>query len=133
MPFETLFALALGTFAWPAAPSASTSPAPRAAAHATASAVDLSGHWEADVTGDGRTFTFLFDFVTKGDTLTGTVGISSREDIFPITEGRIKGNTISFKAFGIWTGTLAGSDLKLTRGLDYGRKQQMTAHRKPTS
>ena len=104
-------------------------PAPRARTNAAPAALDLTGHWEAPVSGDGRTFTFLFDFATKGDVLTGTVGISSRDDIFPITDGKIKGNTISFKAFGIWTGELAGKDLKLTRGLDYGKKQTMVAHR----
>ena len=101
---------------------------PRATSTA-APALDITGHWEAPVSGDGRTFIFLFDLVAKGDALTGTVGISTRDDSFPITNGRIKGNTISFKAFGDWTGELDGKDLKLTRGLDYGKKQKMVAHR----
>jgi hypothetical protein len=41
----------------------------------------------------------------------------------------IKGNEISFSAFGLWTGKLAGKELSLTRELDYGKKQTMTARR----
>jgi len=99
-------------------------PSPR-----TTAAPDFTGHWEAPVTGDGRTFTFLFDFVTKGDALTGTVELSSQDRTFTITDGKIDGNKISFKGFGLWTGELVGKDLKLTRGLDYGKKQNMVARR----
>jgi hypothetical protein len=98
-------------------------------ARSTAGALD--GHWEAEITGDGgRTFTFSFDFQAHHDTLTGTVELSTRDDAQPITSGRIKGKNISFRGFGIWTGILAGSSLELTRELDYGKKQHMTAHRK---
>jgi len=137
MPLQILLALACAAALWRGTSEKPPQPLDRvrSPAHAAVAAIDLTGHWEADVTGDGRTFTFLFDFVTngRGDVLTGTVGLSTRDETFPITEGRIKGNAISFKSFGIWTGTLVGPDLKLTRELDYGRKQQMTAHRKPRS
>jgi len=92
---------------------------------------DITGHWEADVTGDGRSFTFLFDFATAGDTLTGTVELSTQDRSFSITHGKVSGNNVSFIAFGVWTGTLVGDELHLTRGLDYGREQKMTARRKP--
>jgi hypothetical protein len=90
----------------------------------------LTGHWEADMTGDGKVFTFSFDFKTNGDAITGTVELSTMDRTFPITEGKIKGNDISFKAFGSWTGTINGNELNLTREIDNGRKQTMKAHRK---
>lgn len=92
-------------------------------------AQQLQGRWVADVKGDGRTFSFIFNFKTSGSALTGTVELSTRDDQFPIKNGKIEGNNISFIAFGNWTGTLEGNELKLTRGLDYGKKQQMIAHR----
>jgi len=92
-------------------------------------AQQLQGRWVAEVKGDGRTFSFIFNFKTSGSTLTGTVELSTRDDEFPIKNGKIEGNNVSFMAFGDWTGTLEGNELKLTRGLDYGKKQQMIAHR----
>jgi hypothetical protein len=89
----------------------------------------LSGHWEADMTGDGKVFTFDFDFKAKGNSLGGTVELSTLDRTFPIQKGTIHGNTISFEALGLWTGELNGQELKLTRELDYGKKQHMTAHR----
>lgn len=109
-------------------------PLPSAAVHvapAPVTVADLTGHWEADVTGDGKTFTFLFDFIQKGDSLTGTLGISTQDRTFPITQGKVRGNDLSFIGFGKWSGTLSGTDLRLTRELDYGRKQEMKAHRTP--
>ena len=97
--------------------------------YAAPGAQQLQGRWVADVKGDGRTFSFIFNFKTTGGTLTGTVELSTRDDEFPIKNGKIEGNNVSFMAFGDWTGTLEGNELKLTRGLDYGKKQQMIAHR----
>jgi hypothetical protein len=101
-----------------------------ASARGTAAATDLTGHWEAPVMGDGLTFTFMFDFVAKGDTLTGTVELSTQDRTFPITDGKIDRNKVSFKGFGLWTGELVGNELRLTRGLDYGKTQEMVARRK---
>lgn len=98
--------------------------------HAASAADRLPGRWEAEMTGDGKTFSFIFEFKTKGDVLTGTVELSTQDRSFEIKQGKIKGNDISFTGFGIWTGTLEGDELKLTRELDYGKKQHMTAHRK---
>lgn len=97
--------------------------------HAATAPDRLSGHWEADVKGDEQVFTFAFDFKTNGDVLTGTVGITSQTRTFEIKQGKIKGNAISFVGFGIWTGTLNGEELSLTRELDGGKKQTMKAHR----
>ena len=89
------------------------------------------GRWEAEVTGDGKSFSFIFNFNTSGNTLTGTVELPVQDRTFDVKEGKISGNDISFKAFGNWTGKLVGDELQLTRGLDYGKKQYMKAHRKP--
>jgi len=91
----------------------------------------LAGHWEADMTEEGRTFTFALELKPSGDILTGSVAISTRDRSFPITDGRIEGNSVSFIGFGKWTGTLRGDELALTRELDGGKKQRMTAHRTP--
>ncbi len=60
----------------------------------------------------GQVFTFAFDFKTNGDVLSGTVGITSQTRTFEIKQGKIKGNSISFVGFGIWTGTLNGDELQ---------------------
>lgn len=89
----------------------------------------LSGHWEAGMTGDGKAFTFEFEFKASGNTFTGTVELSAMDRSFPIKDGKIRGNTFSFESFGAWTGEFDGQELKLTRELDYGKKQHMRAHR----
>jgi hypothetical protein len=99
------------------------------ALRASPTADRLAGHWEAKMAGEGQTFTFGFDFKPNGDVLTGTVGLTSQDRTFEIKEGKIKGNAISFVGFGIWTGTLNGDELSLTRELDGGKKQTMKAHR----
>ena len=90
---------------------------------------DITGHWEAPVTGDGKTFTFSFDFVAKGASLTGTLELSNQDRAIPITDGKINGSKVSFKGLGIWTGELVGEELRLTRELDYGKKQHLVAKR----
>jgi len=98
--------------------------------HALPAADVFTGHWEAQMAGEGQTFTFAFDFKANGDALAGTVGLTSQDRKFEISGGKIKGNSISFTGFGIWTGTLNGDELSLTRELDGGKKQNMKAHRK---
>ncbi len=90
----------------------------------------FTGLWEAVLTSEGRQFSFDFDLHARGDTLTGTVEGSFTDRVFPITHGRVRGNSIAFEAIGGWTGALAGRDLKLVRELDGGKKQNMIAHRK---
>ncbi len=110
------------------------SPTPAAPAHAPAPAARGSafdGHWEAELKGDARVWTFTLDLLARGDTLTGSVGVPSRDMDFPITRGKIAGNRISFVGAGLWSGTLVGNDLRLVRELDGGKKQSTIAHRKP--
>ena len=83
------------------------------------------------MTEEGRTFTFAFTFKTSGSSLSGVVELLARERSFPITEGTIHGTSISFKAFGLWTGTIRDDGIALTRELDGGKKQRMLAHRSP--
>ena len=61
----------------------------------------LAGHWEAEMTGDGKTFSFIFEFTTKGNALTGTVELSSQDRAFDIRNGKITGNAIRV-TFGSW-------------------------------
>jgi hypothetical protein len=91
----------------------------------------LSGRWEAEITGDGKTFSIDFEFRTKGSSLTGTVELPFQDRSAEIQNGKIDGNRISFKGLGLWTGTLEGNQLTLTRELDHGKKQHLKAHRKP--
>lgn len=90
----------------------------------------IAGHWEADMQGDGRAFTWLFDFTVKGDSLGGIVSMAGRDEEIPVA-GTAKGNKLHFEQFGLWDGTVEGSSLKLSRGLDGGKVQHMTAHRAP--
>src|SRR5437868_14916872 len=89
----------------------------------------LSGHWEGNMTSEDKTFAITFDLHVTGTMVTGTVEIPSLDRVVQIKEGTIKGNAFSFKGSGLWTGTLAGDRLTLTRGMDYGKKQHMIAHR----
>jgi hypothetical protein len=42
---------------------------------------------------------------------------------------RFPGIRRSFQALGLWHGTLAGDHIDLTRELDYGKRQHLTARR----
>jgi len=89
----------------------------------------LAGKWEAELKGDTKIYLFDFDLHVNDSTLWGTLEIPALDRTVPITNGKIKGNAFAFEAFGGWTGTLDGSELKLTRALDEGKTQQLTAHR----
>jgi len=102
-------------------PAAERAPVPAAAG--------LAGRWEVNMTSEDKTFVITFDLEVKGGVVTGTVEIPSLDRVAHITEGTINGNAFAFKGSGRWTGTIAGDRLTLTRGMDYGKKQYMTAHR----
>ncbi len=99
----------------------------------SASTADLAGTWVAPIQDGARTFTVVFE--VKGDTFTGTVALDSHESQ-PITDGKIDGNKITFKAgppndLAYFTGTVAGDDLKLDLADPKGEHQfSMTATRK---
>jgi hypothetical protein len=102
--------------------------APAAPDHAQASTSPFAGHWEADVKGDGRIFTFVFDFNVRADSLGGTVSIAQRDIEIPV-RGLVRGNHIHFEQFGLWNGSIEKGELRLTRGLDGGKIQHLAAHR----
>jgi len=93
------------------------------------SASALAGKWEAELKGDTKIYLFDFDLHVNGSTLWGTLDIPALDRTVPITNGKIKGHAFTFEALGGWTGTLDGSELKLTRELDEGKTQHLTAHR----
>ncbi|HWX55069.1 MAG TPA: hypothetical protein VN176_10820 [Verrucomicrobiae bacterium] len=83
-----------------------------------ASATDLSGTWVANVQAEGTSHTFTFVFDVQGETFTGTVTPEGAQPQ-PISDGKINGGKISFKAgppkdLAYFTGSLEGETLKMT-------------------
>jgi hypothetical protein len=101
-------------------------PSSAGAGHAIPS--PFAGHWEADLKGDGKIHTFVFDFNVRGDSLGGTLSLVGREGEYRVA-GTVKGNHIHFAQFGLWDGAIEKSELRLTRGLDGGKVQHLVAHR----
>ena len=98
-------------------------------ASAAVAADPFTGDWQANVSNEGKSFSFVFHFEVKGATLTGTVELPSQDREFPIEKGTVHGNDIAFQSLGLWHGTLAGDAIDLTRELDNGKTQHMTARR----
>ena len=84
----------------------------------TATALDLNGRWKGDMkTPNGDNLEINFNFHVDGEKLTGTVANTYGEE--QITEGTVKGETISFVILAgggqfkiTYKGTVAGEDLK---------------------
>jgi hypothetical protein len=105
---------------------------------ALAMAADISGKWVAQVPGrDGQTREQTFTFKVDGDNLTGTMSGRQGQET-PITEGKISGDTLSFKAtaqFGgnsmTWnyTGKVAGNEIQMKRAGGRGEPREFTAKR----
>jgi opacity protein-like surface antigen len=101
-------------------------------------AADVTGKWTAQVPGrEGQTRETTFTFKVEGDKLTGTV--SGRQNDNPISDGKVKGDEISFTvkmSFGgndvvlNYKGKVAGEEIKFSRtreGAD--QAQEFTAKR----
>ena len=96
------------------------------AAVTMALAANVDGKWVAQVAGQGgQTREVTFTFKAEGEKLTGTV--SGRQGDTPISDGKIKGDDISFtqsfEAQGntikvIYTGKVSGDEIKMTRKRD---------------
>jgi hypothetical protein len=72
-------------------------------------AADVTGKWTAQVPGrGGQTRETTFNFKVDGEKLTGT--ISGMQGDIPISDGKIKGDDISF----IVTMSFGGNDVKMT-------------------
>ena len=107
------------------------------AALTVAWAADVSGKWVAQVPGrDGQTRETTFNFKVEGEKLTGTV--SGRQGDNQITDGKIKGDDISFTVVNnfngnevklLYKGKVAGDEIKFTRSRDGGNQptQEFTA------
>lgn len=89
----------------------------------------LTGSWQAEVHGEAKTFSIVLHFTFDGKTVGGSVEFPAQDSEFPITGGTVRGNELRFQGAGLWHGTLEGENLRLTRELDGGKKQQMIARR----
>jgi polyisoprenoid-binding protein YceI len=97
----------------------------------------VTGKWTAQVPGrDGQTRDVTFNFKTAGDKLTGTM--SGRQGDVEISEGKVKGDEVSFdvtmtmqgNAKMTYKGKVAGDEIKFTRHRDGSdRTSEFTAHR----
>src|SRR5262252_426510 len=93
------------------------------AASTAAFAADVTGKWVAQVPGrDGQTHEQTFNLKAEGEKLTGTV--SGRQGDTAISEGKVKGDEVSFdvnvkfqdrEMKMSYKGKVDGDELKLTR------------------
>ena len=85
----------------------------------------VAGKWTAQVPGrDGQTRDVTFNFKTAGDKLTGTM--SGRQGDLEITDGKVKGDEVSFDV----TMTMQGNAMKMTyKGKVAGDEIKFTRHR----
>jgi hypothetical protein len=102
-------------------------------------AADVNGKWVAQVPGrEGQTRETTFNFKVDADKLTGTV--SGRQGDTAFTDGKIKGDDISFTVTMNFNGTevkllykgkIAGDEIKFTRAREGGDQpaQEFTAKR----
>jgi hypothetical protein len=91
-------------------------------------AADVTGKWVAQVPGrDGQTREMTINLKADGDKLSGTV--SGRGGDTPFTDGKIKGDDLSFtvtvnfngtEAKLLYKGKVAGDEIKFTRSRDGG-------------
>jgi hypothetical protein len=99
-------------------------------------AADLTGKWVAQVPGrDGNTREVTFTFKASGDTLTGSQSGAQGNEI-PISEGKISGDTITFKVSmerggntitWNYTGTVSGNEIKMKRESAQGQPREFVA------
>ena len=93
-----------------------------------AAASDLTGKWVAQVPGrDGQTRETTFNFKAEGEKLTGTV--SGRQGDTAISDGKIKGDEISFTVVAnfqgnevklLYKGKVTGDEIKISRTREGG-------------
>jgi len=108
------------------------------AAADVAAAAGVTGKWVAQVPGrDGQTREVTFNLKAAGEKLTGTM--SGRQGDVDITDGKVKGDEVSFDVTMnmqgnamkmAYKGKVAGDEIKFTRhreGSD--RTSEFTAHR----
>jgi len=98
----------------------------------TAVAADVAGKWVAQVPGrDGTPTDYTFVFKVDGAKVSGTLTMNMMGQPMeqPITDGKLEGSNISFVTVmkfqememkSSWKGTVAGTDMKLTRTREGG-------------
>jgi hypothetical protein len=106
---------------------------------AIAAAADATGKWAADVSGgNGQTAKLTFNLKTEGGKVTGSVSmvLNGNSGEFPISDGTINGDQISFKqVMGemtiVYKGKLAGDEIQFTRERadGEGHRQPFTARK----
>ena len=89
----------------------------------------LVGRWEGELQHLSKSLAFSFEFARIGNTVTGTFEVPSFDHRVALEKIAVSGRSLSFEGFGRWTGTLTGDELALSRELEFGKKQRMTAHR----
>ena len=104
---------------------------------AAALAADVAGKWTAQVPGrEGQTRETTFQFTPSGDKLTGTM--SSQQGEVQIADGKIDGDTITFKATverggntitWNYTGKVAGDEIQFKREGTRGQPREFVAKR----
>ncbi|MGH9656950.1 MAG: hypothetical protein ACRD96_00305 [Bryobacteraceae bacterium] len=98
-----------------------------------ASAADFGGKWTAEVPGRDGAVATTFNFKVDGDKVTGTA--SSPRGEVQIQDGKVSGDTISFKQMGgnatiLIEGKMVGSEIKFTRKREGGgQAREFTAKR----
>jgi hypothetical protein len=89
----------------------------------------LVGRWEGELDGESKILAFAFEFTRIGNAVTGTFEVPSFDHRVALEKIAVNGKSVSFESFGKWTGTLSGDELVLSRELEFGKKQHMTAYR----
>ena len=98
----------------------------------TLTAADVSGKWTGEVPARGETRTATFVFKMDGDKLTGTM-TGPQGDVV-LQDVKMTGDQISFSATGgnakiMFTGTVAGDQIKMTRTREGGQGREFTLKR----
>jgi hypothetical protein len=99
---------------------------------AIGAAADLSGKWTGQVPARGDAATATFVFKVSGDTLTGTM--TGPQGEVQLQEGKVTGDKISFSTAGgnakiLFTGTVAGDEIKMSRQREGGQSREFTLKR----
>jgi len=99
---------------------------------------NLAGTWVATVDQKGTNHIFTFVFDVKDNAFTGTVALDGGDSV-PITDGKINGNNITFKAgppndLAYISGTINGDVLQMDLKDADGKHQfSLTAKRKQSA
>lgn len=93
-------------------------------------AADITGKWTAKVPGRNGEQETTFTFKQAGEALTGTV--TGRGGERPITEGSVKGDTVTFASESqrgkqTYKGVIAGAEIKFKRESGQGEPREFVA------